>query len=129
MNKKKIFRVLDANFNRAREGMRVVEDIMRYYYQNESIYKKIKKLRHRLSSVMLKFYNEMIKERDILKDPGFKLKERGKRKNVVEILKFNFLRIEEALRVIEEFSKMEKENFSEQIKKIRYRIYEIEKEV
>lgn len=45
MNKNHL-RLIDANLNRLREGIRVVEDIFRYIYNNKEISTKLKSLRH-----------------------------------------------------------------------------------
>ena len=45
MNKNHL-RLIDANLNRLREGIRVVEDIFRYIYNNKQISTKLKSLRH-----------------------------------------------------------------------------------
>ena len=51
------YRIIDANLNRLREGIRVVEDIFRYIYNDKELSTKLKNLRH-LSRVkiFMKFY-------------------------------------------------------------------------
>ena len=85
MLKKQNLRILDANFNRAREGLRVVEDILRYGKNKEDLFKKIKNIRHRLSSIMFKYYPLLVKSRNIKEDPGYFEKEKGRRKNLNDI--------------------------------------------
>ena len=41
-----LFRVIDANLNRLKEGIRVVEDLMRYRDNNKELSTKLKQLRH-----------------------------------------------------------------------------------
>ena len=43
---KKLLRVIDANFNRCKEGLRVVEDIFRFCFEDDALRKKIRKIRH-----------------------------------------------------------------------------------
>ena len=45
----KFLRVIDANFNRAKEGLRVCEDVCRFWLDEEVLTKKFKSLRHRLT--------------------------------------------------------------------------------
>ena len=51
MDKKKVYRILDANLNRAREGIRVAEDVARLYLNSESLARKFKSLRHRITKI------------------------------------------------------------------------------
>jgi len=43
-----IYRVLDANFNRAREGLRVTEEVARFILEDPQLTARLKDLRHRL---------------------------------------------------------------------------------
>lgn len=57
MNKNHL-RLIDANLNRLREGIRVAEDIFRYIYNNKEISTKLKSLRH---IARTKNYYELVK--------------------------------------------------------------------
>ena len=46
-NKERLYRVIDANLNRLKEGLRVVEDVRRYGFDDLALAKKIKTLRHK----------------------------------------------------------------------------------
>ena len=127
--KKDFFRITDANFNRAREGMRVVEDVLRFFYRDEEKYVKMRSYRHLLSRSMMKYYAGMVGERNSGEDPGAVIKEKGRRKNLEQVMKFNLFRVEEALRVLEEVLKMRGERTARKIKGLRYKIYEFEKEI
>ena len=48
----KRYRVIDANINRAKEGLRVVEDICRFILDNEQLTDKIKHNRHILTQAI-----------------------------------------------------------------------------
>ena len=48
---KGILRVIDANFNRCKEGLRVVEDIFRFILKQDSLRKILRKLRHCLDEI------------------------------------------------------------------------------
>ena len=58
-------RLMDANLNRLREGIRVVEDIFRYIYNDKQTALKLKNLRH-LSRVTI--YTKMLETRDVKND-------------------------------------------------------------
>jgi hypothetical protein len=56
---KEIYRIIDANFNRVREGLRVIEDGLRFIYTNEKKLKEIREIRHLFSKKTLGFLREI----------------------------------------------------------------------
>jgi thiamine-phosphate pyrophosphorylase len=133
VNKKNIYRILDANLNRAREGIRVAEDVARLYLNNESLAKKFKSLRHRITRIAQESFEQdkLLFFRDSEKDVGAKGmgKMEGKRKGLAGVVQANLRRSEEALRVLEEMGKLIKKDSAEKFKRIRFRIYTLEKEM
>jgi thiamine-phosphate pyrophosphorylase len=126
----KILRVLDANFNRCKEGLRVIEDYFRFFLEDNTLRKKIRKIRHTLDTLSLALIKaKAIANRNADKDLGKKIDslETG-RNNISQVLWANFQRVKESLRVLEEFSKLEIPKETPFIKKIRYEIYALEKE-
>ncbi len=129
--KDKIFRVIDANINRLKEAIRVCEDISRFIIDDHSLWLKFKKLRHSIFHACQKTaaLKILIESRDIVKDVGKKsIVQETRRKDYQEILSANLQRAKESLRVLEEFSKVFRKQESEKFKKIRYQIYNLEKE-
>ena len=128
---KGVLRVIDANFNRCKEGLRVVEDIFRFILPNQALRKKIRKLRHSLTAVAKKkILKQAILCRDSSQDPGRDIDSLEiKRKDVESILYANLQRAKESLRVLEEFLKLDSKLQVSAIKKIRYDVYELEKEI
>jgi thiamine-phosphate pyrophosphorylase len=127
--KDKIIRIIDVNINRAREGLRVVEDIIRLYYDNKIITKKVKRLRHLISESFS--IGILLDSRDSRSDVGRKIsfdKISGV-KSVTDVLLRNLIRIQESLRVLEEFSKMADPKKTGLFKKARFELYDIEKEL
>lgn len=120
-------RIIDANLNRLREGLRVVEDICRYIKNDKNISSKLKNLRH-LSRIDC--YQELLNSRDIINDC---LKQTTtselNRENLDSILISNFKRAQESSRVLEEITKLNLQNESAKFKNIRYELYDLEKEV
>ncbi len=120
-------RIIDANLNRLREGLRVVEDICRYIKNDKNISSKLKNLRH-LSRIDC--YEELLNSRDIINDC---LKQTTtselNRENLDSILISNFKRAQESSRVLEEITKLNLQNESAKFKNIRYELYDLEKEV
>lgn len=122
-----VLRVLDANLNRAREGFRVLEDTARFLWEDESLYKRFRTMRHALDKIARPLYPQLVGAR-MVGDPGGALKE-GKRKNKNSIVRANLRRCEESLRVLEEYGKLQSRILGEQFKKIRFALYLIEKEI
>jgi len=118
--------IMDANLNRAREGLRVVEDIERFYFRSGK-FGDLRKLRHGLAAIFADDYENLVKSRDVRRDKGAAIPEKGRR-GITSALRANISRAGEALRVLEEITKLEDVKKSGRIKRIRFRLYEIEKE-
>jgi thiamine-phosphate pyrophosphorylase len=125
---KRFIRILDTNLNRCKEGLRVVEDTCRFVFCDESLYKKIRKVRHLSSKYLTDQYEQMLTARDSIKDSGRKAKEQS-RQNLKNIVIANFKRAEESLRVLEEYSKIIDFNTALKYKALRYEVYTIEKKM
>ena len=122
-----LFRVIDANLNRLKEGIRVVEDILRYRDNNKRLSSKLKELRH-LSKVQN--IDELLQHRDSINDvlrPS--TQSELNRVNVKNIITANFKRAQESSRVLEELYKLQNKEQSENFKHIRYELYDLEKEI
>lgn len=121
-----IYRVIDANINRLKEGIRVVEDIQRYMFNDADISKQLKNLRHLASSSSVK-YDKLINARDVKNDVlKTTTKSESSRVNIQSILIANFKRIQESSRVLEEIFKLISIKDAEIFKTIRYKIYTLE---
>ena len=121
----KTLRLLDANLNRLREGIRVVEDICRYIYNNKQLSSQLKILRHKSK---LSSYNQLLNSRDIKGDVlKVSIKTEQIRDDLESIVIANFKRAQESGRVLEEFTKLISVDESEKFKNIRYELYDLEK--
>ena len=128
--KAKVFRIIDANLNRSREGLRVCEDIARFVLDSKALTRELKSARHEVDSLIksLVHKKDLLECRYSLRDIGFNiLGDELKRKNVQDIFLANIQRAKESIRVLEEFSKLINKQSALGFKKLRYRIYEIEK--
>ena len=127
----KFLRVIDANFNRAKEGLRVCEDVCRFWLNDTAMTKKLKDLRHRLTTAIGPLgLKEMIAGRDVDGDVGRKSsKSESRRERPSDIFYANSQRVKESLRVLEEFSKLRKIKTAQAIKAMRYEFYIVEKKV
>ena len=125
-----IARIVDANFNRAKEGLRVCEDVCRFVLDEKNLTKKFKTLRHQLTSAVgsLKIL-KLIDARDIAGDIGRSSNRTElKRSGVKDIFYANAQRVKESVRVLEEMSKLANIAASSRLKKIRYEMYALEKD-
>ncbi|MCL1971528.1 MAG: thiamine-phosphate pyrophosphorylase [Endomicrobia bacterium] len=121
-------RIIDANLNRCREGLRVVEDSLRYVLNDGTLYKKARNIRHNTDKILRKNYTSLIKERDSVKDSGREMPETSNKK-FPSVIIANFKRAQESLRVLEEYSKAIFPQSSTFFKKQRYAAYNLEKSV
>lgn len=124
-------RVIDANFNRAKEGLRVVEDVFRFVFEHDGMRKKTRNIRHALERIRKEkvIYDAAVVGRNTKSDLGRHLDSlETQRKNTSDILYSNFQRAKESLRVLEEFLKLVASVQVSQVKRLRYRVYALEKE-
>jgi len=129
MPKDGMLRIIDVNFNRSKEGLRVIEDIFRFIFIDDALRKKTRKIRHSLDKIAQeKIIKKAVLDRNSQKDIGKKFDRlEAKRTDCQSILYANFQRVKESLRVLEEFLKLSKYKESSKIKTARYEIYNLEK--
>lgn len=130
----KIFRVIDANLNRSREGLRVCEEIARFILNSSALTKELRDTRHKISKIkkdMSKSNTLLIASRDTESDVGRRNASRfmTPRKSHEDILTANLERVKESLRVLEEFCRVIDESLSSRFANLRFAVYDIEKRV
>ena len=117
----KIKRMVDANLNRAREGLRVVEDILRFCYDDKLFCPILRTLRHELA------LNIDISVRRSEKDVGSSYLGKSSENDLYGLVCANLKRAQEALRVLEESAKLVELKCDFQ--KIRFQTYTLEQEI
>jgi hypothetical protein len=119
-------RILDANINRAAEGMRVLEDLARFLLDRKDLCGAIKQCRHEIRSIS---QSDIAWSRDTSGDVGttHTTQCEDTREHVSDIAAAAGNRCAEALRVIEELLKLD--NKGSEIESIRYRMYDHAAEV
>lgn len=126
----KIGRLIDANFNRTREGIRVIEDVIRFLLDDQELLVEAKNLRLGLGEVNSILDNQLhlINHRDTINDVGTQvtLKAEQERSDIKAVLIANFKRVQESLRVLEEILKLLNVEASQKCKAFRYQTYELE---
>ncbi len=130
---KNINRIIDANINRAKEGLRVCEEITRFLFGQRRITSELKAARHKIGSVLKRLpvtLPQFLEARDTRRDIGRDIYiNELKRGGLGDIFFANIQRAKESLRVLEEFSKLNSRSAAVEFKKLRYAIYELEKKV
>jgi len=125
-----IHRIIDANLNRVKEGLRVCEEITRFILDDRQLTALFKLYRHEIDAILKKVYPaaKLLGERRSAEDVG-RLNSRSelKRSGLKDVFWANIQRVKESLRVLEEFSKLKNRGAALRFKQLRYKVYEIEK--
>ncbi len=117
-------RIIDANLNRATEALRVLEEIARFYLDDKNLCEQLKNIRHDICKESDTEYEELLKSRNTLDDVGVDVENKTERLGIESIFKANIKRLQQALRVLAEYS--EKNDVYE---KARYDSYTLEKDI
>lgn len=121
-------RLIDANANRAREGLRVLEDYARFILDARDLTEALKGIRHDLAAATRDLAADAIHHRDTPGDIGTAIKTTAelKREDLIEVITAAGKRLGESLRAIEEYLKTLSPTDAAKVESIRYRFYDIE---
>ena len=125
-------RILDAAANRAREGLRVIEDYVRFVLDDRHLTDLCKQLRHDLMAALLTIsIDQRMAARETQEDVGTVLttSAESRRDDLAGVVRANFARLQESLRSLEEFGKLAKAELAESFKQLRYRVYTLERAI
>jgi len=126
---REIYRILDANFNRAREALRVIEDCGRFVLNDPAITAMAKHFRSDLKETLDALpHAELIASRDTPGDLGREITSRTEpvRKDIEDVATAACKRLTEALRTIEEYTKIVAPQQSLDVERMRYDAYTLE---
>ena len=126
---REIYRILDANFNRAREALRVCEDCGRFALNDPAVTAMAKYLRSDLQDILSGFpADEFITSRDTAGDIGTQISSptEQERHDLADVAAAACKRLTEALRSIEEYSKVVAPDRMFAIERMRYNAYTLE---
>lgn len=120
-----LYRILDANLDRAREGLRVIEEWCRFGLDNAELTAQCKQLRQELGSW---HRDEFRLARDTPTDVGTAMShpQEEARSDVGAVLQANLCRVQEALRALEEYGKVVEPVMGAACKQMRYQVYALE---
>lgn len=125
-------RILDANLNRAREGLRVCEEHARFALENPAWAARLKDVRHRLRAaeelLVAAAGSPLSRERDTAGDCGTAIKTAAEaaRPDAGAVVAANLKRAQEALRVLGEYGKTLSAEAAALCEAARYALYDLE---
>lgn len=120
-------RIIDANANRAREALRVMEDGARFLLNDQPLTRDLKRLRHDLRSALDGL--DLAGSRDTPGDVGTSVSTTSehRRTDAREVVIAAGKRLSEALRSVEEYSKTIGPETASNVEALRYRAYDLER--
>jgi len=125
-------RIIDVNFNRLREALKICEDLLRFSFEDKNLLFLLRQEVKKIRKVILKEEKKYLPFRNVKKDWGKEYeydKSFLKIKNERELLLRNLKRCQESCRILEEIYKLKNEKIAAFFKKERFFFYDFEKKV
>jgi thiamine-phosphate pyrophosphorylase len=122
----KVWRLLDANVNRAREGFRILEDTARFVLDKPEAAKALRRMRHELDALIRAHYKKLLLARDVGNDHGRTNPAKAYKGGLAALVAANFKRCEEALRVLEEYGRVMSPRIVKGVQALRFKVYQWE---
>ena len=128
MSEQIVYRILDANLDRAREAVRTIEEWCRFGLEDVALCDRCKQIRQELAQW---HREEFRRARNTPDDPATGLSHANEvhRADVQAVLRANMGRLQEALRVLEEYGKVVDPSMGEAMKQMRYQVYTLESQL
>lgn len=122
-----VLRILDANANRAREALRVMEEAARFILDHRELSSACKTLRHDLAAALATL-GDLPASRDTPGDVGTTMSTAAetRRGSIAEVAAAAGKRLSEALRALEEYGKLIDADAAGRLEQLRYRGYDLE---
>lgn len=129
-----MLRLIDANVDRLGEGLRVLEDVARFLLDDAVLSRRLKTLRHKLSLNIRPLEQQLLAARRVEEDVGAFVKPPGgaKHEDLPALVKANASRVQESLRVLEEFARLADSPLrakSAEFERCRFDVYDLEREL
>ncbi len=126
------YRIIDANLNRVAEGLRVLEDLARFNWEDQDLAASLRELRHQVRKTMSTAEAHLLNARDTTNDPGLSISrasELDRKPGLQDLITGNFKRVQEGLRVVEENLKTAGHyDKAKTYESLRYNTYTMEKQ-
>ena len=131
MDRKTVCRLVDANANRALEGLRVCEEIVRFDLASPKVFRSTRALRHAIAESVRRLPvspTDLVSARDSHRDIG-KRAPSSSVESLERLLLINFQRTKESLRVLEECARLMAPRHMAAFQRLRFRAYDVERDV
>ena len=129
MTSRSVLRLLDANANRALEGVRVCEEIVRFHVESPRLFRTLRALRHAIAQAVRRLpvsRVDLARCRDSRRDVGSRAP--SSRVDTLErLLVINFQRAKESLRTLEECARLIAPHHAAAFQRLRFRTYDTER--
>ncbi len=129
MTRRSVLRLLDANANRALEGLRVCEDLVRFELESASFFRRLRALRHGVAQAIRRLPvtpTELVRARESGSDIGRKAPA-SRVASLEHLFLINVQRTKEALRALEEGVRLIAPRQAASFQRLRFRTYEVER--
>jgi thiamine-phosphate pyrophosphorylase len=131
MTKRSVLRIVDANANRALEGIRVCEDIVRFHLEAPDAFRRLRALRHAVARTVRRLpvrAADLARSRNSRQDPG-KRAPASRVESLGRLLVINLQRTKESLRTLEECARLVAPRQTPDFARLRFRTYEVERDL
>lgn len=130
-----VLRILDANFDRAREGLRVLEDVARFGLDDRRLAAALRDLRHQIGELGRPLTLDLVSARRAESDVGgpSAAKPELERGDLAALVAANARRVQESLRVLEELAKLPEAPLgpgaAAVVERARFQVYALERDL
>ena len=124
-------RVIDANANRALEGMRVCEEIIRFRFESPALFRRARALRHAIARTVNRLPvspRELVSARESRRDIGSRAPA-ARVASLERLMVINLQRTKESLRTLEECARLIAPQHTAAFQRLRFRTYEVERDL
>ena len=121
-----VLRIIDAAANRAGEGLRVIEDYLRFVLDDRHLTERCKTLRHDLTAALAPIsHADRNASREASRDVGADVTTAGEqsREDVTHVVGASFKRLQQSLRSLEEYTKLLDPAISAKLERLRFCTY------
>jgi thiamine-phosphate pyrophosphorylase len=127
-----VYRIIDANFNRSREALRVMEEFCRFVLNAKPLSGRAKQIRHSLCRAVSRLDSKKLltcRESDSDVGSGLQVQKQMKRASLEDCFLAAAKRASEALRALAETSQIIDGEIAAEFERLRFEVYTLEKDV
>jgi len=124
-----VARIIDANFNRAGEALRVMEDYARFVLDDAQLTSRLKQIRHDLTAALAGLpADQLLAARDTPGDTGTTISTAAEltRAGAAEVCTAACQRLTQALRCLAEYAKIAQPAVAQALEQLRYQAYDLQ---